>query len=370
MATTIEQIETARNNFYVPACNVKVAGKSVLEELYLELTSVTVDNTLEGADRFTFVINNGFDVSQREFLIANELTLPRFFRLGAPVEIRMGYGDRSNLDLMLTGIVTELRTSFPSTGLPQLTVSGFDYSYCLTKGTGSNTWPNKKDSDAVRDIAREYNLDPKVEDTRVVHPTIVRSQESAEHFVEKLARRNGFEFFVSDKKELFFRKPANDKTGILKLEWGRGLLTFSPEIRLSDQITEVEVHGWNIQTKRPIVGHARRGDEPGRDARRSSGAEYLERVCRRQEAKLRVREPVFSQQEADQRARAILKRRAQGFVGGRGESIGIPELKANVNITLGGLGEFFNTTFYVTQTTHTVNSSGYRTSFQVGDTTI
>ena len=370
MATTIEQIERARNNFYAPACNVKVSGKSVVGELHLELTSVNVDNTLEGPDRFSFVINNGFDVSQREFLTAKGETLPRFFRLGSPVEIRMGYGDRSNLDLMLMGIVTELQTSFPSSGLPQLTVSGYDYSYRLTKGTASKNWPKKKDSDAVRDIAREYNLDPKIEDTEVVRETIERSQESAERFVEKLARRNGFEFFVSDKKELFFRKPANDKTGIIKLEWGRGLLSFSPEIKLSDQVTGVEVHGWNIQTKKPIVGRAKGGDEPGRDTRRASGAEYLQKVCKKTEGTLRVREPVFSQQEADQRARAILKRHAQGFVGGRGETLGIPELKANVNVTLGGLGEFFNTTFYVRSTNHTVDSSGYRTTFEVGDMTI
>jgi phage protein D len=270
---------------------------------------------------------------------------------------------------MLIGIVTELQTSFPSSGLPTVTLSGYDYSYCLTKGTGSQSWLNQKDSDAVRDIARDYNLNPQVEDTRVPIPSIVRSQESAAEFVQKLADRNGFEFFVTE-KDLFFRKPANDQRGLIKLKWGRGLLTFSPEIRLSDQVTEVEVHGWNIQTKQPIVGRARRGDELGRDPRRLSGSEYLERVCSRRESTLRVREPVFSQQEADQRARAILKRRSEGFVGGRGETIGIPELKANVNVTLDGLGKFFNTTFYVRHTTHSVDSSGYRTTFEIGDTTI
>jgi hypothetical protein len=55
-------------------------------------------------------------------------TLPDFFQFGAPVEIYMGYGDRSTLDLMLTGVVTELSTNFPSSGAPQLTVSGFDAS--------------------------------------------------------------------------------------------------------------------------------------------------------------------------------------------------------------------------------------------------
>jgi hypothetical protein len=37
---------------------------------------------------------------------------------------------------------------------------------------------------------------------------------------------------------------------------------------------------------------------------------------------------------------------------------------------LDGLGKFFNTTFYVIRATHTVDSSGYRTSFEIGDTTI
>jgi phage protein D len=41
-----------------------------------------------------------------------------------------------------------------------------------------------------------------------------------------------------------------------------------------------------------------------------------------------------------------------------------------MNVTLQGLGDFFNTTFYVKQTTHTVNTSGYRTTFQIGDVTI
>jgi uncharacterized protein len=369
MATTILQIEQANLNFYAPAFNVVVRNNSLVKDLNLEVTSVQVDNALDAADRFSFVINNGFDISKREFIKAAGKTLPEFFELGSPVKIEMGYGDRGHLVEMLSGIVTELNTSFPSSGLPQVTISGYDYSYCLTKGTDSKNWENSKDSDVVREVARKYNLDPKVEDTKVVHPKIERSQESAQQFVARLAERNGFEFFVTE-KELYFRKPANDQTGIIELDWGRGLLSFSPEINLSEQVTQVEVYGWNVQTKKPIVGKAKRGDEPGRDPSRASGAEYLDRVCKTKESTLRVREPVFSQQEADQRARAILKRRAEGFVGGRGESIGITQLQPNVNIKLGGLGKMFNTTFYIQHTTHTVDASGYRTSFEVKDTTI
>jgi phage protein D len=375
MTLAIQQIEKARDNFYAPAFNVVVSKQSLVQNLHLEVASVQVESVLEGAGRFSFVINNSFDITQRDFLKIGGKTLPEFFAFGSPVEIYMGYGDRGKLDLMITGVLTELSTSFPSSGLPQLTLSGYDNSYCLTKGTRSKNWENKKDSDVVREIANDYNLTPKVDDTQAVQPKIERSQESAAQFITKLANRNGFEFFVV-RKELVFRKPANDEKGVIELAWGRGLVSFSPEINLSEQVTQVEVYGWNIQTKSPIVGKARKGDEPGRDPSRdsgksrSSGAEYLQKVCRDSEATLRVREPVFSQQEADQRARAILKRRAEGFVGGRGESIGIPDIRANVNVSLKGLGDFFDTTLYVHQATHTVDTSGYRTTFEVKDTTI
>jgi phage protein D len=375
MALTILQIEKARQQFYAPAFDVTVEGESVVHGLHLEVASVQVENILDAADRFTFVINNAFDITRREFVTINGKTVPELFEFGAPITIALGYGDRARLPMMLTGIVTELSTSFPASGIPQVTISGYDHSYCLTRGTKSESWNNKKDSDAVRDIATRYTLTPKVQDTGTVHPTISRSQESPAQFLNRLAERNGFEWFVLF-TELFFRKPSNDQKATIELTWGRGLVSFSPEIKLSEQVSNVEIYGWNVQQKQKIVGKARKGDEPGRDSSRrsgkprASGAEYLQRVCRDDASTLKVREPVFSQQEADQRARAILKRRGEGFVGGRGESIGIPELKADTNIALGGLGDFFNTTFYVHQTTHTIDASGYKTSFQVKDQTI
>jgi Bacteriophage probable baseplate hub protein len=376
MALDIFQIERARKNFYAPAFNIKTGNASLVTDLSLEVTSVQVSNLLDAADRFTFVISNAFRVDTREFVKADGKTLPEFFTFGMPVDISMGYGDRSGLDRILSGVVTEISTNFPSSGLPELTVSGFDHSYCLTRGAQSDNWEKSRDSDAVRDVAKRYSLKPKVENTIVEHPKIEMSQENPAQFFTRLANRNGFQWFVV-LDELFFQKPSNDERGVIELEWGRGLVSFSPEVRLSEQVSRVEVYGWNVQEKKKIVGKAGKGDEPGRDQtrasgkKRSSGAEFLQGVCRDTNATtLRVREPVFSQQEADRRAQAILTRRAKGFVGGRGETIGIPELKADTNVTLKGLGDFFSTTFYVTQTTHTVNTSGYRTTFEVGDTTI
>jgi phage protein D len=374
MALDILKIEKQRQNFYAPAFNVVVGTASVVRDLKLEVTSVSVEMGVEGrADRFTFTINNAFDISKREFIKVGGKTVPEFFGLGLALEVHMGYGDQRHLDLMIAGIVTEFSTNFPSSGLPQLTVSGYDHSYCLTRGATSHNWgEGKTDSQVVKEVARKYNLQAKVQETSVVHDRIEQTQESAAAFLSRLAKRNSFEWFVRE-KELFFRKTANNEQGAIEMVWGQGLVSFSPEIDLSQQVSEVEVHGWNVQTKSPIVGRAKKGDEPGLDKSRASGkarlsgAAILAKICKEDQAVLKVRQAVSSQQEADLVANAILKQRSEMFVGGRGESIGIPEIRPNVNVTLKGLGDMFSKTFYVKTATHTVDTSGYHTTFEVKD---
>ena len=43
---------------------------------------------------------------------------------------------------------------------------------------------------------------------------------------------------------------------------------------------------------------------------------------------------------------------------------------ADTNLELKGLGTLFSKTYYVDQSTHTISTSGYKTSFKVKDTTI
>jgi len=369
MTQTLVELEQVHLNFYVPSYQIKVNGQDLLRQLFLEITSVQVDNTLKGADRFTFTVNSAFNFENREFQLTRQFPLiSDLFAFGNAVEISLGYQDNDKLPLMLRGKITAVQTSFPASGLPQINVSGYDLSYCMTKGKKSRNWTNKTDSFVVSQIAREYGLEPDVEDTKVEHPKTEESQESDSQFLEKLAERNGYELYVFD-KTLSFKPPANKEKAVVSLEWGAGLLSFSPEINIAEQISKVEVRGWDIKTKKEIVGTATTGDEPGRDPGKRSGGEILKQVCRDQ-GELKIRAPVFSQQEAKRRAESILKKRSELFVQGSGESIGLPEIRANTNIELKGLGTPFDKTYYVEQSTHTINTSGYRTTFKVKDTTI
>jgi len=368
---TFVELEKQYGNFYAPTYTIEVDGTNVQSKLYLEITSVEVDLSLKEMSRFSFTVNSPFQItgsptSSRAYKSYPLETdkMKDLFAFGKSVKISMGYADKQNV--LHQGVITALQFNFPASGLPQINVSGYDLSYCMSKGRRSDPGKNKKDSEIVAQIARKYGLTPIVEDSRVEHPQIEQSQESDLNFVRRLAERNGYEFYVFN-KNFYFRPPSDKKDDLLTLTWGESLISFNPEINLAEQVSSVEVRGWNVATKQAIVGTAKAGDEErrGQDNSRRSGAEDIKKVCKDQDNPLRLRLPVYSQQEADRRARSILKRRSEMYVQGSGNSIGLPDILPDTNIKLSGMGTIFDKRYYVEQSTHTINSSGYMTTFKV-----
>ena len=83
-----------------------------------------------------------------------------------------------------------------------------------------------------------------------------------------------------------------------------------------------------------------------------------------------ARSAIPAMQKADARAKAILEERAQEFLQGTGESIGLPEVVPDINIELSDIGKPFSKTYYVSGAKHRIDSSGYRTTFNVQETTV
>jgi len=68
-------------------------------------------------------------------------------------------------------------------------------------------------------------------------------------------------------------------------------------------------------------------------------------------------------EEATNIANAALNRASNHLVEGEGETFGITALRPGATIQLEGLGTRFSGKYYLKQTTHTRNVSGYRTRF-------
>lgn len=360
--------------FYAPTFLVKVDGQAMTQSLGLAISQAEVEVGLASAGRFSFTVTNSFSLKSRAFETTSGRPAFELLRFGAGVDVHMGYGDFSRLPLMIRGTITEVTTSFSEGGSPELTVAGYDGLFPMTLGKRSRSWPQKADSDIASMLATDYGLTAAVDSTDQL-PQIEQNQESDFDLLKKLADRNHFEFYVSPPAggsgsgTLRFGRPKDAGEGVVTLLWGRTLLNFKPEVNLAAQVTQVEVYGWNSDNKQPIVGKAAAGEETGRDPGRRSGGQRLQQALGRSVV-LQVRQPVFTEAEATRRAKAILNDHAKKFLTGDAESIGVPDLRPDRNITLGNLGEPFSKTYYIQQTVHKVDSSGYRTRIKLKETSL
>jgi uncharacterized protein len=359
----IAELEPKLGDFYVPAFVIKVSGEDVLRDLYLSISQVSVDLKEKAAGRFSFTVENAFDWKAGEFLATRKeerIDLLELFAFGKNVEVAVGYGGPAELaQPMLTGVVTEITTDFQAGGSPALSISGFDDLYPLTIGKGSRHWENKPDSFAVKNLV-EPLVTADVRATTPVKLRIDQNNESDMAFIGKLAERNGVTFYYRDRK-FYFGPRQSDKSAVVELEWGQGLLGFSPEANLSRQITEVQVHGFSATKGEVVVGKAKRVEEPSEPGTKSGGQRLVPLAA---DPVLHMRAAVRTQAEADARAKAVLEDRAQDFVTGSGESIGVPSIVPDTTISLRGLGRAFSRTYRVAEAVHKLDHGGYRTTFK------
>jgi uncharacterized protein len=367
----LTDLATEYGQFYTPAFRIVVSGSDLMRDELVAVSQVEADLVLGGTGNFSFTIVNSFHDDTHAFLTGAGAPLFGILAFGAQVDIYMGYGDLQASDpstATIRGMITEVTTGFAEGGAPEVIVSGHDSGFPMTVGKNTGSWQQKADSDVVALIATNNNLDSSVVSTSETRAQIEQNQESDFEFLQKLAARNSYQVYVRN-KTLYFGPPDATRDGILTLNWGQSLLSFKPQMNVAAQVAVVEVRGWDVQNNQAIIGLADAGDEDMRTPNESSAGQILQQILPRKPT-LVMRQPVFTQSEADSRAKGVLNEHAQKFVTGEGECIGLPELLPDTNITLGQLGTPFSRTYYVEKTTHKVDGSGYRTRFSVKATTI
>jgi uncharacterized protein len=353
-------------DFYAPAFVVRLDGSDLMRNHLVAVSQVEVDLKLGAASTFSFTLADCYSQEAHAFKTGTGVDLLEMLAFGAKVEICMGYRDRQGMPLMLTGLVTTISTNFPEGGSPELAVSGMDNGFLLTIGKNSKSWAKRKDSAVASEIAAFHNLGTVIKATKEEHPQIEQSQTSDWDFLKKLADRNrNYVLFVDETNRLHFASRNNDASDVVELKYGQGLLSFKPEANLANQISRVEVRGWDRNNAQPIVGVASAGQEPGR--RGTSAGQALQKlvVDPSKRPTLRLRQPVFTQSEANQRAQAALDEHAEKFLTGDGESLGLPLLRPDSNVKLSELADRFSKIYYIQEATHKIDANGYRTRFKV-----
>jgi phage protein D len=340
---TLADLGDRYDDFYAPRFVLRLDGE-VYDQTHGIVSSVSVDSAAEKADRFSFAIEGAYDEADGEF---TNLDWGRFDP-EAEVEVEMGYGETT--ETLLVGRIAEQRLRFPAEGTPSVEVSGYGLMHELQNDTRSRSWDEATHSEVAEEVADEYRFDTvEVTATDTQHPTVVQEAETDLAFLERLAEKNGSDgnsFQVTVRRDEFRFGPApDDEEPAVTLAYGDALQSFSPEYRTGSQVGSVEVRGYDVGGASAVKGTAE-SDGAG------SGTE-------------RLHQPVRSRSEAESVAQARLGEIEEGRLSGRGESIGLPEIKAGKPVALERLGERFSKTYYVESATHRVATDGYSTSFQV-----
>lgn len=356
---TLGTIAKENINFYAPRFEVEIEGKELPVNISREIIEVTVNEKINEGTSFELTLHDEFDTSTQKFKWLDDSC----FYVGNKVTIRMGYG--SNLYTLMMGKITSLEPSFFASETPTLKVGGQDLSYdYMKRATPERVFKEKTYSDIARKIAQEAGLLSMVDDTdKLEKPINKNNNETYYEFLSKIKEEVGFDFDIKG-KTMYFVRPTDDKKEILTLELGKDIISFRPIMNTTGLLAEVEVRGHNSQDpKTPFVGKATVESEAESELRN-----ILKKITDYKDLSKKVitEVPVDSKEHAEVIAKSELNRANSTLFGGKVECIGLPQIRTGVNIALDKVGKWFSRKYYVTETTHTINESGYRTQFSVG----
>jgi phage protein D len=382
-----ESLGRARG-FYVPRFEVTIDGVSLDNRVVRDVIEITYKDKVDEIDGFEMVVGN-WDPSRnrykymgsegdrhsREDAAVRELeTL--FEPCQKKVQLRLGYG--SELTEVMTGTFTTMEPTFSSGGPHTLAIRALNVLHKLRRKKYDDKWHLTTDS-AIAESFRG-KVDPKlpgqdrrripmpIETAPLEEPEIVFVGQKSEYDIDFLWRRARLRSYVveirkrpeTDEDFLYFG-PSNTRGPVsYDLAWGSGLVDLKVTLTTAHQVKQVTVHGWDRARQKAIEETV---DWTDRELRRlNPNLADLVMQCDPREDRV-VTLPVFTRNEAREAARDILKGNAQELVKVQGTTIGLPALRAGSRILLSNIGSRLSGEYYVTDTTHSFNQSGYMTKF-------
>jgi phage protein D len=384
MSATALPIFDDAQPLYMPDFRLTL-NDALANEARHDVLSVTYRDSINEVDSFELTVNNwDSERGKPKYDPPSARAYQTVFTPGTTVKLEMGYKDA--LRVMTNGVITAIESSW-SDGPATLTLRGLNHLHKLRRIEHSKRWTNKTDSQ----IATELGQLP-LSDTEAGLGMQVRTNQREEQphdfvqmynaydivFLLERARLNDYEIVLhepdaSSTTEYLTFGPSDVTTPIYRLEWGKSLIAFRYTLDVSDQVGTLVVRGSDRRANRPLVGRAQWGDIiTDRDERTRmellapgfGGRTHVE-----------VDQPVSTQQEADRLARDLLRRRLKEMLQATGTTVGLPDLRAGRKLGIAGFAQrtardtptglpnVIEGEYYVTESTHTIGASGYRTEF-------
>jgi len=353
-------VTVAEKQLSTSQVHIKVNGSPLPEAQMRRVNDVVVERSLHVPSMFVIqLLDVGDDANQQRAAFFRILDQDAF---AVGYEVQIDLGRESDPETVIKGEITSIEVEVTQEHGPLISVRGYDRSHRLHRGRQSRSFLNQSDSDIVRKVAQEVQLQANTDST-TTHDYVFQDNQTNWEFLKERAVRVGFELFVDD-RTLHFRKPQNGKEQGPDQKLWENLLSLRVKLSSTFQAKEVIVKAWDPKTKQAIIGKASNGQLAPKTGISKTGAQIASTFG---DAKVYVvNRPVDSQAEADAMAKAVYDDLDGAFVQAEGVCLGDAAIMPGVTVKMDRLGTRFSGNYYVTSATHTLNAEeGYRTTFVV-----
>jgi len=303
-----------------------------------------------------------------EFLKATGITI------GTPLKVSVVTVSGQARERLFNGEVTALELDRDSTGSFTV-VRAYSKAHRLQRGRKVVAYRNMTASAIVRKVAAGAGLAcGTVQAAPVTYKQLSQANVSDWDFLQFLAGESGALVRVDDKGLLQFTKPVkasgapapstSSSRNPMVLEYGANLLALRASLSAADGASQVEVRGWDITTKKPLVS---RQPSVTSDTVVPGLSPALAAARFGKSAKLTVTDtPYRTLAETTAVADAVSDQVSSGFGELEAVAEGNPRLRAGKPVALGNVGQAFSGKYTATAVQHVLEPhGGYRTTVWV-----
>jgi hypothetical protein len=371
---------------YAPQFRFTLDGDNPPAAMQACVASINYQDGMEGADRVEITLAN----PDLQWLDHPLLALDTQLRLA------VGYAPEP-LEEVFLGEITGAEPTFPNNGMPTIKVVAHDFLQRLTHGKIERAFYIKTPlanfpipDMAVASLVSAENLlipypDPvggvlsalmsvgaylAAANKKEAQSPVPHQNSSDFEFLSGLAKANGWEMYIDHTLDpqgyvLRFQFLVQDYSPSASLKWGASLGEFAPRVTTVGDIGGVSVRIWVAAIKTEFILTA--GWDFDRAAFTFSvkpGIGNLATFLDKKATERTIDVGGTGFLEAPKKILSELLPRLNNRITGTGSTVGDPKLRASRVVDLQGLGETFSGLWRLTSTNHTLDASGYRTSFE------
>jgi len=382
---------------FAPDFRITINGNDIPSALRQSITSVRYQDGTQSADRVELGIANtdlrwlqqhikglGFHPFPTGIAfgpVHAKLTAEGLFDIDNTLRLSLGYAP-GPLEEVFKGDVTGVQASFPSGGMPTMTLVAHDYMHRLSEGKYARGFGPLPDALIAMILSAENLLIPLIDPTMVAASTAVaavnlifkgtgRKQkgQSDLDLMKEIAALYDADFWVDGDFFYFSRFMPKEYSPRLTLRWGESLLDFSPKVSTVGQVAGSAMKFTLREIPLSFLVNAFWDfdhETLGLRVVPGEAAGLLKMVVGPTE--VRINQPIGSPADIVNSALVLaheLRTKINNRLTGTGTAVGDPRIRAGAVIRLDGLGPDFSGDYRVASATHTIDTGGYRTAFEV-----